>query len=273
MKRLKIALITASIGNAGKTGELKITSEAQAEFDEYGIDVYRFNNANLDLLLPHVKPTLTGEETVHRTRHDMSVYGWYEKVKYKQTNRPKKEDDYTRLVAKIPKMMFYKIVPHNYDYYVWLDSKFTIYEHWLDYLLWLLGNHSHADMIVSKHSVRSSVEEEVLDMLKGLRSGYPSLYTKYYAPDLAFQLYKYQQSPGFVDNSLNELGMIIYSSKIVGKSQFAEEWYAHNCYFTIQDQISFPFVSKKHNINLASIGQSVYEIPFLTHEYASACHQ
>ena len=272
MKKYKIAIMTAFIGNAGNTGELKVLPEAQAEFDRYGVDVYRFNNDNLEQLLPHVKPTLSEAEVLHRTRWDKFVYGYYERVKYKQRNCPKKEDNYTRLVAKIPKMMFYKVVPLEYDYYVWLDSKFTIHEHWLDYLLWLLGKYPDADLIVSKHSMRSSVEDEVEDMLKWLEAGYPSLYTKYYAADLAFQLYKYQQSPSFVDNSLNELGMIVYSYRMVAKSQFAEEWYAHNYYFTIQDQISFPFVSKKHNIRFASIGQSVYEVPFLTHEYDRQLH-
>lgn len=265
--------MTAFIGNAGNTGELKITPEAQAEFDRYGVDVYKFNNDNLDVLMPYVKPTLTEEQVLHKTRHDEWVYWWYENVKYKQTYRPKKEDDHTRLVAKIPKMMFYKVVPQGYDYYVWLDSKFTIHEHWLEYLLWLIRKYPEADLIASKHTMRSSVKEEVVDMLKGLKAGYISLYTKYYAADLAFQLYKYQQSPGFVDNSLNEMGMIVYSSKMIAKSRFAEEWYAHNCYFTIQDQVSFPFVSKKHNIKVVSIGQSVYEVPFLTHEYAGTFYQ
>lgn len=265
--------MTAFIGNAGNTGELKITPEAQAEFDRYGVDVYRFNNDNLDQLNPFVEPTLSENEVVCRTKWDKCVYWYYEHVKYKQNQRPKKKDDNTRLVAKIPKMMFYKVVPHNYDYYVWLDSKFTIHEHWLEYLLWLIRKYPEADLITSRHSARSSVEEEVLDMLKGLKAGYPSLYTKYYAPDLAFQLYKYQQSPGFVDNSLNEMGMIVYSSRMTAKSQFAEEWYAHNCYFTIQDQVSFPYVSKKHNIKVVSIGQNVYEVPFLTHEYAGTFFQ
>lgn len=273
MKKYKIAIMTAFIGNAGDTGELKITPEAQAEFDRYGVDVYRFNNDNLDFLLPHAKSTLSEEQVMHKTRRDKWVYSWYENVKYKQTNRPRKEDDYTRLVAKIPKMMFYKVVPHNYDYYVWLDSKFTIHEHWLDYLLWLIDRHQEADLIVSKHSERRSVEEEVKDMLTGLKAGYSSLWTKYYAADLAFQLYKYQQADGFVDDRLNELGMIVYSSKMLAKSQFAEEWYAHNCFFTIQDQISFPFVSKKHNLKVASVSQSVYEVPFLTHEYCNPSRQ
>lgn len=259
--------MTAFIGNAGNTGELKITPEAQAEFDRYGVDVYKFNNDNLDVLMPYVKPTLTEEQVLHKTRHDEWVYWWYENVKYKQTYRPKKEDDHTRLVAKIPKMMFYKVVPQGYDYYVWLDSKFTIHEHWLEYLLWLIDKYPQFDLITSKHSARRSVEEETKEMLKGLKAGYPSLWTKYYAADLAFQLHKYQQADGFVDDRLNELTMIIYSSRMLGKTQFGEEWYAHNCHYTIQDQLSFPFLCKKHNINVASVCQDVFNMPFVKHEY------
>lgn len=266
-KKYRIAIITAFIGNAGNTGELKIDPEAQSEFDRYGVDVYKFNNENLDVLLPHVRPTLTEEQVLHRTRRDKWVYWWYEHVKYKQTYRPKREDDYTRLVAKIPKMIFYKVMPHNYDYYVWLDSKFTIHEHWLDYLIWLINKYPKHDVITSKHSVRLSVEEETMDMLNALKMGYGNLRTKYYAPSLAFQLYKYKKALGFVDDCLNELTMIIYSSRMLGKSQFGEEWYAHNCHFTIQDQLSFPFLCKKHDINVASVCQDVFNMPFVKHEY------
>lgn len=259
--------MTAFIGNAGNTGELKITPEAQAEFDRYGVDVYKFNNDNLDQLLPYVEPTMTEEEVLGMTRRDKWVYWWYENVKYKQTNRPKCEDNHTRLVAKIPKMMFYKVVPHHYDYYVWLDSKFTIHAHWLDYLIWLLRKYPKHDLITSKHGARSSVEDETREMLRWIKEGYQSLWSKYYGPDLAFQLRKYQQSEGFVDDRLNELTMIIYSSRMLGKTQFGDEWYAHNCYFTIQDQLSFPFLCKKHNITVASVCQDVFNMPFVKHEY------
>ena len=42
--------MTAFIGNAGNTGELKITPEAQVESDRYGVDVYKFNKDNLRCL-------------------------------------------------------------------------------------------------------------------------------------------------------------------------------------------------------------------------------
>ena len=259
--------MTAFIGNAGNTGELKIDPEAQAEFDHYGVDVYRFNSDNLNQLKPFVDPTMTENEVVNRTQWDRCVYWYYEHVKYKQDQRPKKEDDYTRLVAKIPKMMFYKVVPQGYDYYVWLDSKFTIREHWLDYLLWLINKYPTYDIITSKHGARRSIEEETMDMLKDLAVKGDSLRKKYYAPTLAFQLYKYKKSPAFVDDRLNELTMIIYSSRMQGKTQFGDEWYAHNCHYTIQDQLSFPFLCKKHNISVASVCQDVFNMPFVKHEY------
>lgn len=265
--------MTAFIGNGGNTGELKITPEAQAEFDRYGVDVYKFNNDNLDLLLPHVKPTMTEEEVLGMTRRDRRVLWYYEKIKYKQPVRPKKEDDYTRLVAKIPKMTFYKVMPKDYDYYVWLDSKFTIHEHWLDYLLWLINKYPKYDVITSKHSDRLSVEEETRLMLNVIGSRVTSFCQKYYAPDLAFQLYKYKQADGFVDDCLNELTMIIYSNRMLGKTQFGDEWYAHNCHYTIQDQLSFPFLCKKHNISVASVCQDVFNMPFVEHEYGIKIHQ
>ena len=79
--------MTAFIGNAGNTGELKITPEAQVEFDRYGVDVFKFNKDNLVALMPHVEPTLTEEQVLHKTRRDKRVYWWYENLKCKQTYR------------------------------------------------------------------------------------------------------------------------------------------------------------------------------------------
>ena len=146
----KIAIISAFIGNGGQTGALSFTEAAQRDFEKYGIDVYSFTDKDLNLLELHVEPTIKKESIVSDRFIDRIRMKWY-RQRYKQPIYPSEKDDYTRLVAKIPKILFYKVVPNEYDYYVWLDSKFTIQEHWVEYLFWLIDRYQGYNIITSKH--------------------------------------------------------------------------------------------------------------------------
>lgn len=260
----RIAIITALIGNGGESGELTFTTEVQAQLDAYGVDVYRFNDDNIESLTPHFKPVLNKDEVVkerpkHKIRHFLN------KIWYKQKQLPPQEDNHTRLIAKIPKILFYKLMPQEYDYYIWLDSKFIIHEHWLDYVLWLISNHESYDLITSKHSDRDSVKAEVKFMLGHIKRKNKGMCEKYIGVDIArqFNLYKNR----FVDDRLFELSMIIYSKGILAKKDFFEDWYSNNYHLTIQDQISFAYLIKKHRINVWQIPQYVFNMPFTEHEY------
>lgn len=264
MKKYKIAIITAFIGDGGATGELTFTADSQAQLDAYGFDIYRFSNDDLELLKTYLKPNLNKEDLVkERPKH--KLYHIFNRIWYNQKQFPSKEDNQTRLIAKIPKMLFCKLIPQEYDYYIWLDSKFTIHKHWLDYVLWLISNHEFYDIITSKHSDRNSVKDEVNFMLGHIKNENKGMCEKYVGVDIARQYELYKNK--FVDNRLFELTMIIYSNKIVSKENFLEEWYAHNYYYSIQDQLSFAYLINKHRINVWQIPQYVFNMPFTEHEY------
>lgn len=264
MKEYKIAIITAFIGNGGKTGELKFTPEAQAQLDTYGVDIYRFNDDNIGLLKPYYEPIIKKEDIISESIWNKIVKA-YGSIKYKQEIVPSEKDNYTRLIAKIPKILFYKLIPHEYDYYIWLDSKFIIHENWLDYVLWLISNHESYDIIASKHSERNSVKEEVSFMLGHIKKQNKGMCEKYIGVGIACQFESYSKK--FIDNRLFELTMIIFSKNIIKKKEFLEDWYSNNYYFSIQDQISFAYLINKHHINVWQIPQYVFNMPFTEHEY------
>jgi hypothetical protein len=61
--------------------------------------------------------------------------------------------------------------------------------------------------------------------------------------------------------------MIIYSKTILEKMNFLDEWYAHNYYLSIQDQLSFIPLINKYNVQVWGIPQYVFNMPFVEHEY------
>lgn len=266
-QKYKIALITAYVGT-GEDAELSFAHDAKAELAAYGVDIYMFNNESVDVLKSYIEPTLSKNDIIHETKFEKSIFRWYLRFKYKQNLKPKEQDNYTRLIAKIPKILFYNLIPNDYDYYIWLDSKFTIHKHWLDYVLWLIRKYPAVDIITSKHSERNSIAIE-LDLMNEQMKKFKtkSFLSKYNLLEINNQVKRYLKSPKFVDDKLYELGMIIYSSKMLGKTDFLEEWYAHNYYLSIQDQLSFPYLCKKYIIAVQGVKQDIINMPFARHEY------
>ena len=263
----KIAIVTAFLGNGGNSGALRFTAEAMYQIEQFGIDVYSFCDKDKSLIEPFLQPSFNRSDIAPDSFFNWLQMKWY-KLRYKQPIYPSKIDDYTRLLAKVPKILFYKLVPQKYDYYVWLDSKFEIQEHWVDYLLWLIDRHEGYDIITSKHSERGTIREEVRYMLFNRKRVEWSLPQKYDMAKIARQYSDYKKMKGFKDDKLFELTMIIYSKSIFQKKEFCEEWYAHNSYYSIQDQLSFPILVNKYKLKVYPVVCRVFDMPFTWHEYA-----
>lgn len=260
----KIAIVTAFLGNGGSSGPLSFSADAQKELSEAGVDVFSFTDADLDLILPFENPAMCKDDIIDDSI-SRRIKSWHFKNKYSQSIYPSFEDKRNRLLAKIPKMLFYKLIPSGYDYVVWLDSKFTVYAHWYDYLLWLIESHPGYDIITSKHCERGSVKEEVDFMFKHMDK---NMMQKYDLAEIALQYDDYRHSCLKNDDKLYELTMIIYSKSILDKQAFCEEWYAHNVFYSIQDQVSFPYLVNKYGIKVFDVQQCVFEMPFVSHEYS-----
>lgn len=262
----KIAIISAFIGNGGKTGSISFTDAAKKQLEEYGVDVYNYTDSDISKLVDISEPKL--EKSDLELKFPSAFQKRYLSRKYKQPVYPTEKDNRTRLLAKIPKILFYKLIHKEYDYYIWLDSKFIIEDHWLDYILWLIRTRKDFDVLVSKHSERNSVKEEVDFMLKYGNVVDWGMPQKYNLAEIAGQYQSYKNISWFKDEHLYELTMIIYNASILNKKQFCEEWYAHNYYITIQDQLSFPFLVQKNNIKVCEVVQRVFDMPFSDHEYS-----
>lgn len=263
----RIALLSAYIGSPGKN-ELKITEVCRKKMDEYGVDVYLFNNTNIDLLMPFVQPASESKPPTLKT--DRGFMGnLVDKIRFRQFIYPTEEATRNRLIAKLPKMQFYKLLDKDYDYYIWMDSKFTLLDDWLENLLELIKNHGHHELVVCSHSERNCLKSEFEYMKYYIRKKSDNLCSKYVLKDLYYQVSDYLSDPSFVDDALYECGFLLFSDKIMLHKDFLDAWYAHNYYYTIQDQLSFPFLLKKFNVDVYPLDKNVYQLEGTSYGYSS----
>lgn len=258
---LKIALLSAFIGSPGKTG-LKITESCQRELENYGIDCFLFTDNHRESLEAVSQPSVQIEQK-RRTVFEDTFHRFF----FRQSFYPSKESTHNRLLAKLPKILFYKLIPQEYDFYIWVDSKFTLLDGWIKSVLDIIETCGVFDMAVCRHSERVSIWSEYKYMERHMREGSANLCSKYVLADLYRQVRNYLSDSSFIDDSLYECGCLFFSRAILNHKDFLEAWYAHNYYYSIQDQLSFPYLIKKYNINVFPLSYSVYHLPGTKYGY------
>jgi len=267
--KYKIALISAYIGTPGNS-ELTITPACQKEFDEYGVDIYKYTDKDLNLLASIYKPIKKKEEIYKESIKDKLYYLYKYLTTNWQIKYPTPEANFNRLIAKLPRMQFYKLIEPCYDYYIWCDSKFTLDNGWLNYILELIGKNEDKDLLSYAHSERTSIRQEFDYMryhMKKKRRPVKKLLARYNIAKMYRQICFYLKDKNFEDNRLFETGVMVYSNKMLQKKEFLDDWYTHNYYFSIQDQLSFPYLISKHNINVGTINQSIFDTGFTSYKY------
>lgn len=140
-----------------------------------------------------------------------------------------------RMQAKIPKMLGWQLVP-DMDYYIWLDAAFTLARP--DSVEWLVRRCGDADMTVFKHPVRQTILQE-LEFMEGLWDEYLS--SRYEGEPMREQVETYLKDPQFRDTFLCTMGAFIYRNTPRAQKTL-KEWFMQNCLWSVQDQLSFPYV-------------------------------
>lgn len=261
----RIALLSAYIGSPGKN-ELKMTEGCRKNLESYGVDVYLFNESQLELLelfaIPDAAFKPNGVEKKRSRMRD-----WVDNVRFRQFMYPAEKATRNRLIAKLPKMQFYKLLDKEYDFYIWMDSKFTLLDNWLDGVLKWIELYGQHDLVICQHSERRSIESEYVYMKHHARKKSKNICSKYVLKDMHYQIQDYLSDAGFTDDQLYEAGFLLYSRNILNHKDFLDAWYAHNYYYTIQDQLSLPYVLQKYHIDVCPLQHSVYQLPGTRYGY------
>jgi hypothetical protein len=177
-------------------------------------------------------------------------------------------DDYTesarikamapRLRGKISKMIIWEDHP-DYDYYIWADSNFSIVDE--KAIEKLVDECLNVDASFFKHTGRNSVKQEADFVLDLMADGNQYLLNRYDGERIKEQVEYYSKDLTWNDNYLFECGIFIYSKHIIENKDYnlMKEWFYHNCLWSVQDQLSLPYLVHKFNINYKILSGNVYE--------------
>ena len=148
-----------------------------------------------------------------------------------------------RLKGKIPKMLEWISSP-GYDYYIWVDSKFTLNNGIIETLINQLGD---AEIGLFNHSHRCSIQTELEFVNTLIEQGNHYLNSRYVGEHMDKQVEDYLSNNTFVDDKLFAAGCFIYSSKLVENTEYnlLKEWFFHNNIYSVQDQLSLPYLLHK----------------------------
>ncbi len=152
-----------------------------------------------------------------------------------------------RLHAKIPKMLAWEYF-ENFDYYIWMDSAYQFsHPNSLENIISTMCNGYFS---IIKHWDRNSISEELDFLNREIVSGNQYLTSRYLNEYMGEQVKIYTSSPGFIDNKLYAGGLFSYSQKLTQESpQFFRDWFYHCARYSVQDQLSLPYLLWLHGIN------------------------
>jgi hypothetical protein len=192
---------------------------------------------------------------------------YYKTYNYNDNNYPLRDKSLSpRLKGKIPKMLEW--IHDDADYYIWLDSPFEIIsDNFIQNTLNAIGDN---DLCLCKHnSVRSSIKEEFEYVKKEMQSNNTYLTSRYSGEDMDRQVSIYLEDKSFTDNNLFEMGFFIYSKKLVENKNYnlMTDWFFHNSLYSIQDQLSIPYLLHKHNVKYTTFDFNVFNNPDLKYNF------
>ena len=162
-----------------------------------------------------------------------------------------------RLRVKIPKMLVWEDHP-GYDYYIWMDASFSLLksnaiERMIDYCIgW--------DACFFKHPARTSVKQELDFVVELMINDNQYLIERYSGEKMTEQVDFYAKDLTWKDNLLLACGIFIYSKSVVENKEYnlMKEWFYQNCLWSVQDQLSLPYLLHKFKTNFRLFEQSVY---------------
>lgn len=180
---------------------------------------------------------------------DLSADGWT--VKVEQTNGMS-----PRLASKLPKFHSFNYV--DADVAVWLDGSFSIVrEGFRDFCMDSLGDHDFVTWAHPDRGQRNCLYRE---------AGYCKDWPKYADYPISEQVEHYRSEGMPQDFGLWACGTIVWRNNERSK-QFGSLWLAENVRWSIQDQISLPYLVWKHRPNMGELKAHEYDNPWLKWHY------
>lgn len=181
-------------------------------------------------------------------------------VFYNDNNFPKRTASFTpRMNAKILKMLAWMTNP-GYDYYLWMDSNFSISRN--DVIKWFMNNIGDSDALFFKHPERSSINSEALFMRDRAKAGDSYLIGRIDGEPIVEQALRYIEAEGYNDSLLIAASSFFYKNTERMRAAL-KEWYFETCIGSIRDQLSLPYVLKEFDIDFKLMEENVFNLKYL----------
>jgi len=191
-----------------------------------------------------------------------------EVVLYNDSNTPSRANSlHPRLKGKIPKMLEWIESP-GYDYYIWVDGTFTIFDGFLENIMEFADQ--DVDLFLFEHTRRNSIQAELQNLNGKIITGNPYMHDRYGGERMAHQVSLYLSDKGFVDNHLFFGGCLMYTNKLVENRNYnlMTDWFFHNTIYSVMDQLSLPYLIQKHRTKYKVYPHVLMRNKFLVHDFS-----
>lgn len=164
-----------------------------------------------------------------------------------------------RLKGKVPKILGWMYDNKTeYDYYIWCDSKFTIKEGCVSELIRQIKDF---DLCLFRHPHRNTISEEYEFVKQKMEAKDGYLLERYEGENMEQQIKDYMSDNEFVDNCLFACGLFVYSKRLIENKEYniLKEWFFHNCFYSVQDQLSLPYLLQKFKTNYTTFDFGIFD--------------
>lgn len=190
---------------------------------------------------------------------------------------PRSEALHPRLQAKIPKMFGWELAP-GYDYYIWADAPIILSNEIA--VEWLLSKvRGHDIALFRHHDKRSSIGQELRFMerrMNGLRGDLviqEYLKSRYRHEPMKDQVERYLSDQNFIDDKLYSAGLFIYANNQKVR-EMLKDWFTENARWSIQDQLSLPYVLFKSDCKVKMIKRNLLKNEYVEyHQHGGNLHK
>jgi hypothetical protein len=176
------------------------------------------------------------------------ISSWHHDVSaayYNDANTPSRHlAMHPRLKSKIHKMLEWRFV--EADWYVWMDSSIRLTA--ADPAALILEAAGDAPLCLFRATTRQSIAEECAVVRSSLRMNHDYVAKRYSGEPILEQLVHYYGDPGFTDNKLFGMTFFAYHRSA---APLMLEWFMENLVWTVQDQVSFPYVLQRSGLSYA----------------------
>ena len=173
-------------------------------------------------------------------------------VEFTDTNFPPRHNAlHSRMQAKIPKMLAWEYFP-EYDYYIWIDGSVQIINS--NFIQNMVNFCAGYEIALIPHKDRKKIRDELEFVTELMRGGSAYLLKRYENELMQEQVNLYTQDKDFIDEKLFVGTVFCYSKELIkSKPEFFKEWYYHCARYSVQDQLSLPYILHKHKIKVKEI--------------------